>query len=297
MSPILALYLALVPGLTAQGPLPGGAPVGVSSPGAAAETDTIFDVTRGDRLGVKNFEGRILVESWDEDEVEVVADPRSRSVEVSRGNGEVELRDRSGRSEDRTYRIRVPRWMEVEIRSIEASVRAEGLEGGLLIRTVEGNVQVRGGRGTVRAHSVDGMVEVEDVAGDVVASSADDDVVIRSVRGSVRIENVDGDIRLRDVEADRIEAMTVDGDVGFDGVLRAGGEYRLRTHDGDLTVRIPDAPDVRVLVSTHEGEFQSDFPVTLDRLRGGREFRFTLGEGSAELRLEAFDGEIRLLRR
>ena len=49
-------------------------------------------------------------------------------------------------------------------------------------------------------------------------------------------------------------------------------------------------------MATFDGEFESEFPVVLQGLQSGGSFEFTLGEGGASLTLEAFDGEIRLLR-
>lgn len=262
--------------------------------------DTVLDVRPGDRLVAKNLEGRILVEGWDRDEVQVEIGGSGRTtVELRREDRRVEVQGSptGGRRGPRSYRIRVPRWMQVEVGGIDVSIEAEGVGGDLAARTVEGDIHVKDARGSVSARSVDGVVEVEDVVGDVVASSGDDDVVLRNIRGALRVQSVDGSIRLQNVDAPRVEAETVDGDVEFDGVLQAGGHYRLVTHDGDVVVRVPERPDVSVFVSTHEGEFRSDFTITVNRLRGGREFRFTLGRGGADLHLEAFDGDIRLSRR
>jgi hypothetical protein len=52
-----------------------------------------------------------------------------------------------------------------------------------------------------------------------------------------------------------------------------------------------------VSVSTFDGEFESEFPVVVQRFTGGREFEFILGEGAARLQIQVFDGEIRLLQR
>ncbi len=51
------------------------------------------------------------------------------------------------------------------------------------------------------------------------------------------------------------------------------------------------------MVSTFDGDFESDFAVTMERFAAGKELRFTLGDGGAKLFLEAFDGNIRLRRR
>jgi len=49
-------------------------------------------------------------------------------------------------------------------------------------------------------------------------------------------------------------------------------------------------------VATYDGEFETEFPIVLQRLQSGREFHFELGEGGARVRLQAFDGTIRLMR-
>jgi hypothetical protein len=50
-------------------------------------------------------------------------------------------------------------------------------------------------------------------------------------------------------------------------------------------------------VSTFDGDFESEFPVLIERFTGGREFDFTLGDASARIEIQVFDGEIRLLER
>jgi hypothetical protein len=48
-------------------------------------------------------------------------------------------------------------------------------------------------------------------------------------------------------------------------------------------------------MATYDGEFSTDFEVTLPERLRGRHFSFTLGEGSAEMDIDAFDGDIELL--
>jgi hypothetical protein len=50
-------------------------------------------------------------------------------------------------------------------------------------------------------------------------------------------------------------------------------------------------------ISTFDGDFESEFPVRVERLSSGRPLEFVLGGGEASLRIEVFDGEIRLLQR
>jgi len=295
---VLSLLLALTLAGSPPGPVSGPAPVVV--PPADAAPDTVLAVRRGDRLASSSLAGSVEIRGWDRDEVLVEsAPPGEGGVSASRRGGEVVLggRDTKGRRLERSVRLRVPRWMEVELEGRRLSVDAAGLSSAVSVRTVDGDVRVRDVEGAVAVRSVAGTVQVEDVRGTVSAGTLEEAVVVRRVTGSVRVESTDGDLFLEEVDGERVEAVTVDGDVTFLGVLRAGGTYRFSTHDGDVLVTVPRDAGAEVSVSTFDGSFQADFPVTVERFQGGRETSFRLGSGGARLVIQAFDGDIHLRQR
>jgi hypothetical protein len=49
-----------------------------------------------------------------------------------------------------------------------------------------------------------------------------------------------------------------------------------------------------LVVSTFDGGFESDFPLTLTGTRSSQRLSFTMGAGNARLELESFDGSITL---
>jgi hypothetical protein len=265
---------------------------------AAIAGDTVVAVQPGDRFVAQNLSGELLVGTWDRDEVQAISDRRGTELGLQRSEGAVHLRveDRRGRSGGGSYQVTVPTWMGVELTGGSLDVNVRGVRGGVIVQSVEGDVTIREVAGDVSVRSVDGMVHVQQVEGTVEAYSADDDVVVVGVSGSVMAESVDGDVSIRDSEGDHVRGVTVEGDVHFAGTLRPGGSYQFSTHDGDVTARIPDPPNAEFTVLTYDGDFESDFPITMERVHTGGDFRFRLGEGEAQVKLEAFDGEIRLLR-
>ena len=88
----------------------------------------------------------------------------------------------------------------------------------------------------------------------------------------------------------------MNGDVGYDGPIRNGGRYTLSSHNGDVTLAMPESSSATVSVSTFNGEFESEFPVTLREARKGKRFSFTIGGGSAQVSLESFQGTVQLVR-
>lgn len=260
--------------------------------------DTTVPARRGDRLVVENFSGRVLVEVGEEAEVRLFG-PAGRRVDqrlVRRGSRlSVEASRRHEGRRDMDAVLRVPRWMDVMVRGRDLDVDIRELEGRVEVRNVEGDISLVGTRGSVRASTVDGTVTARDTRGDLELRSQGDDVrVTDAVAERVEAQSGDGDVILRGVDASRVRAETLDGDAVLDGAIRPRGTYRVSVHDGDARISIPREAGVQVKVSTFDGEFVSDFPVTVERFRAGGTFDFTLGDGSARLEIQVFDGEIRL---
>jgi DUF4097 and DUF4098 domain-containing protein YvlB len=186
--------------------------------------------------------------------------------------------------------------MSLGLSGLNSSISVEGVEGDVSAEVVNGAVVVLGGRGSIRVSSISGAVEVSGARGSVEVSAVNDGVTLRNVEGRVRVESVNGNVELAGIASELVEASTVSGDLRYEGALRAGGSYRFESHSGDVTVALPERPDVTVSVDTYSGEFASSFPVQVGGLKRGEQFDFTLGDGRAELSMESFSGTIRLTR-
>lgn len=261
--------------------------------------DTTLSVEQGDRLVVQGFSGEIAIEAWNGSQVLIEAGGSDRvEFDLRSEGGSHVLRpaDRKGRDRFLEYRLRLPAWLALEVRGQELDVRVEGHGGNIDVRTLQGDIVLTDVAGEVRARTVDGEIVVSGADGSLELFSLDDDIRIEGVRGTVRIEGNDGNIRLTDVDASSVEATTVDGDIVFSGALRPGGSYSLVTHDGDVTFSPYGALDARFVVSTFAGGFETELPVRIRNMSGGGALEFELGTGSADVRLEAFDGSVRLER-
>lgn len=258
-------------------------------------TDTTVTVRPGSRLELSNFEGTITVTTWSRNAVRVEADHDEDtrvSVDVAGNRVSVEAHTRYGPAEA-DYRLTVPADMALELSSQSGDVRIEGTHGEVNVESVEGSITLRGGTGYVSLQSVEGDLDVSDVSGRIELNTVDGGISVRNAKGELRAQTVDGEIQLEDVEANQVEATTVDGEIIFQGSIRDGGRYRLSSHDGGVTVTAPSI-NAQVTVSTFSGEFESDFPVTLAGGTTRKRMSFTLGTGSARLELESFDGTVAL---
>jgi DUF4097 and DUF4098 domain-containing protein YvlB len=262
-------------------------------------TDTTVTVTRGMRLAVNNFSGRITVTAWNRNEVQVRSasadEDAALRIENSGGELRVSQRMRYGPSEI-DLSINVPAWLPLSLQGQETDIVVSGTAAPVRAQSVSGDITLSGGADNVSLSSVEGDVRVSGVRGTLDIEAVDGDVTASDITGGLSVQGVDGDIRLESVTSSAVRVSTVDGDVIYAGPFAANGSYSFKTHDGDLTLRPAGALNATVSVSTWSGDFESAVPVTINGSQDGKHFSFTLGNGSARIDLEAFDGQIRLER-
>lgn len=265
----------------------------------AARTDTTIAVKPGMRLVLNNFGGSIAIRTWAKNLVRVRAD-HSRKDWVDFGNAEGALHVTSasqyGPSRAVAYDLTVPTWLPVALSGVYNDVNVDGLQGGIDVETVRGDIVVRHAAGVIALRSVEGVVDLVGARGKIDVSSVNEAVRVAEAYGSVAAEAVNGDIHLIDVNSKDVEATTVNGGVVYDGLILDGGNYRFATHNGDIALGMSEKANATVGVSTFSGDFESAFAIQPRRAPKGHRFTFALGNGSAKVDLESFQGSIALLR-
>jgi DUF4097 and DUF4098 domain-containing protein YvlB len=262
-------------------------------------TDTTVAVRPGARLEMHLLGGDIVVHTWDRAAVRIEADLSERDrLDVEYGGAvlKVGALRRHGLPHSVDFTLTVPAAMDLTLSGTYSDITVDGSTGRVSLETVQGDVTLRGGGQLVTVHSVSGDLEVSGVRGQLEAHSTNGTVEAEDVTGRVSAETVNGDIKLRQIRSDDVSATTVNGDIEYRGTIRDNGQYRFSNHNGDVTVAVPRGANATVTVSTFNGDFDSDFPVTLAGGRQGKRFTFTIGSGSATLDLESFQGSIRLER-
>jgi DUF4097 and DUF4098 domain-containing protein YvlB len=198
------------------------------------------------------------------------------------------------------YQVTVPRWMPVNLSGTYLEATIEGTSAEVTVETVHGNVKVVGGSGNVSVRSVEGLITVDKASGRVQATSVNEGIRLTNVTGDMSAETTNGDIVIDNAQTSSLEVSTVNGDVTFNGAVRDAGSYRITTHSGDVRVGLGASPNVTVFVRTFQGDFNADFPIQLPEGQtprsGSKRFNFTMGNGSARMELQSFNGDITLAR-
>ena len=263
------------------------------------QADTTFSVNGSDRLELHNMEGEIRVTGWNRNEVRIKADIDDEdgylSVNKSGSTIKVKTKWKYGPS-NVDFVISVPRSMGLNLHGVSTDVYLDDVGGEVTIETIEGDIDVRGGSGIINVHTVEGEIVIRDARGTIRASTAEDDITVVNAVGEIFAETFEGDIRLEDVDSKNVQGSSLDGDIYFNGAVHDGGQYRLTTHDGDVHMVIPANANATVVVASVDGDFETDFPITVEDYHGGHRLSFVLGSGKAQAELETFDGSIRLVR-
>ena len=266
----------------------------------APDTDQTVNVTRGARLTIDNVAGDVVIHTWDRDALRVMA-RHSVRTKVSIRNTPTAVVVTSSGSHGigaTEFEITAPAWMPLKVEGTYNNVSIEGAQSEVSASTIRGDIMVKGGSGFVTATSIEGEVIVEGAKGRIHAESVNEGIRITGSSGDIVAETTNGDISLTRVDAKSVEAGSVNGDVTFEGTL-TGRRYRFTTHNGDISLIVPESANASFRVRLYNGDFRTNLPLTgatPPEARHGRRVTFTLGSGSAEVELESFGGTIRIQR-
>lgn len=287
-------------------------------------------VGRDGRIHVENISGEIVVTAGSGDDVSIEAVKRSRGGDVA--NVQIIVDERPGRVEIRTehernyrgsrsdntsvdYTLTIPSGASIDAHSVSGNVKITGARGAARAETVSGDVTVVDCPKLELAKSVSGSVTLSGVQtdGDLAAGSVSGDVIAKSVKvHGLDLNSVSGNLSVTDVTCDRLMAKSVSGNVEYAGGLARGGSYDINVHSGTIRLTLSNPAGFVFNANTFSGSIRSDFAMTIggDADRGGRgdrgdrrsfmgnrSMRATYGDGSANLTVRSFSGDIVLNKR
>jgi hypothetical protein len=269
----------------------------------AQQTDTTIAVQPNARIQIQNFAGAVRVRGWDRSAVRVVAGESRRNEVRVHGRDDalsISTTARSGVPAPLDYEITVPLRASLDVSGTYTDISIEGVRGSVSAVTVQGEVTLRGGDGVISLKSVEGSVSVQDATGSIEVNGVNKGLTLRNISGDIAAETVNGSIVLEGIESSDVDAETVNGRVTYEGSIRDRGRYRFGSHNGSITVSIPERANATVAAVTYQGTFSSRFDLpnaAADSSPGPRRrANFAFGNGSARIEAESFQGNIILAR-
>ena len=117
----------------------------------------------------------------------------------------------------------------------------------------------------------------------------------RGLGGDVRLETVSGDIDADNAGYRSLDAGSVSGDLNLHGTPAAHANIAVKTMSGDVHLRLPESVPAKLRASTFSGDIRSDFGTVKEPDHGpGSSLDATLGDGSTQVKLETFSGDIEI---
>jgi DUF4097 and DUF4098 domain-containing protein YvlB len=306
--------MRLAPVLLVSGTLLAGCEVNLNSEGLSAREVKTFKVTGQAELVLDNFDGSIEVHSWDKNEIEVEVEKRAMEqalldeikIDAQQNGDTITVKvtgpSRGGHrgvtigvnvSPTARMRIAVPRSVNLNAHTADGSIRAEAIEGRIVLRTDDGSVAGSRIGGDVQVRSGDGSIRLDHTSGKLDLETTDGSIGLEASPSVLRARTGDGSVRVN-IEPDTV--MTDD--------------WELTTSDGSIVVTLPASFNAEMDAETSDGTVRTNHPLLADDSREerregeGREDRrerrralhSKMGEGGKSFRIRSGDGSIRIER-
>lgn len=210
---------------------------------------------------------------------------RSFSVDVENRSGDLyvtEKRERSGSSFSIGY-SNVKYDITIELPEA-ASLRIKGEDDDYYVKNVNGKISIE---------TEDGNVELDDCNGDKFDIRLEDgDLRMDGGHGDLYLRMDDGDADIRNGKFESMEVAAEDGSVSIETEIADGGSYDIRTDDSNVEFIVLNGGG-EFTISKDDGRIQASSDFDLKRETDSRE-EYTLGGGSADIKIEVSDGRVRL---
>jgi DUF4097 and DUF4098 domain-containing protein YvlB len=254
---------------------------------------------------IENVSGSVEVAGGNSNEVTVtgVMDDKVERLDFNCNNTIVKIKvilpDKSHRAGDADLKITVPARSSVDINTVTAKIRADGIRGALDIETVTGDIRAAGQPNSVDVRSVSGDVVLLATSQNVEAQSVSSNLSLRGIRSKLKASTTSGNIDVGDANVSDGDLHSVSGDIRFDGSLSSGARLNIGSMSGKVEAIFPRTISGEFNVSTFSGAISNDFgqmPQKRGRYSPGEKLVFSTGS-DARISVESFSGEVLLKRK
>lgn len=291
-----------------------GCEVNLHTEGLSARETKTFKVTGQPQLVLDTFDGAIELHSWDRPEVEVEVEKRAMEQTLL---DEIKI---TTEQKGDAITIKVTGPTRQQFRGVTVGVHISPTARLRVAVPRSSNIQATSGDGSIRAEALDGTLLLTTADGSVVGSRLGGDIKIRTGDGSIRLDNstgtldletTDGTIVLDDAKPSVLKARTGDGSIraGIEADTVMTDNWDLTTSDGTVVLTLPDPFNAELDAETSDGSVRSSHPLLEDdraerregegsdeRRERRRTLRSKMGEGGKLLKIRTGDGSIRIER-
>src|SRR5271154_3361806 len=173
--------------------------------------------------------------------------------------------------------LSVPRELDLDVRTSDGNVSAQGVSGKIQFDTGDGNVPAGNIKGDIKIHTGDGHIEGHNFDGSLDADTGDGNLRIDGRFDALALKTGDGSI----------EAQVGNGSKVANG-------WNLHSGDGHITVRLPGDLNANLDAHTGDGSITLDVPIQVSGSLSHSSVRGKLNAGGATLAISSGDGSIHI---
>ena len=288
-----------------------GCEVNLNTEGLSAREVKTFKVSGQPEVVLDTFDGSIELHSWDRNEIEVEVEKRAMEqvlldeikIDAQQQGDKIILKVTGPRSDRRgvtigmhisptaRLRVAVPRSANINAMSGDGSIRAEAIDGKIVLHTTDGSVVATRLGGDIHIRSGDGSIRVDNATGKLDLETDDGSIGVEATPSVLRLRTGDGSVRVT------VEPDTVMSD-----------NWDITTSDGSITVTLPGLFNGELDAETSDGVVRTNHPLLGDDDRGERRdgegrdehrerrrtLRTKIGDGGKILKIRSGDGTIRI---
>jgi DUF4097 and DUF4098 domain-containing protein YvlB len=174
------------------------------------------------------------------------------------------------------FEVSGPAASDLDAHCSDGALDVEGFSGRIELSTSDGKLRAANCSGRINAHVSDGEMDVTAVQGELDARSSDGRMILDGTFNGLNVRSSDGDV---------------------DITVRPGStmdrEWAVKSSDGSIRIRLPEAFNADLDISTSDGGIKVDHPITL---AGGKmsdhHMVGKLNKGGSLLRIHSSDGEV-----
>ena len=296
--------------LVASAVLLAGCEVNLNTEGLSARELKTFKVTGQPELVLDTFDGSIELHSWDRNEIEVEVEKRAMEqslldeikIDAQQEGDKIVVRVTGPRGERHgvtigmhisptaRLRVAVPKNANINAVSGDGSIKAEAIEGTIVLRTSDGSITGTRLSGDIQVRSGDGSIRIDNTTGKLDLETEDGSVGVDARPSVLRLRTGDGSVRVT------LEPETVMTD-----------NWEITTTDGSVVVTLPGLFNAELDAETSDGAVRTNHPLldgdrddrrdgegSDDRRERRRTLRSKIGEGGKILKIRSGDGSIRI---
>ena len=277
-------------------------------PAAAATVDETRATGPNPEVSIEAILGTIRVVGWDRNEVHITGTLGSgvEGLEITADEDEVDIeveypKRHEGKliNGEANLEISVPAGADVEIETVKGTIKIENVNGELELQTVLGGITVVGPAAHVEAETVSGDIRISGSNTEVEANSVSGAIIVIGATGSIEISTMNGVIEVDASAADSVALESMAGSIEFRGDLAADADLSVEAYSSSVVLVLPSSVSASFEIETQSGDIDNDFGPQAQRTDGfmpGKTLEFSVGDGSADVSVECFSGNIKLLK-